>query len=143
MGCCCMAPKAIAAIMEGPCPRWSLHAVPHWECQILQCGNCKEYPVPKEEAQEDGAVEDISFHVYNYKASLRKDGKERRRLELVQKCTKIGDFNCLYYWPALVRGQYHSTSYMLAVCCQRERQTITVVASAATATTREDATLFQ
>jgi hypothetical protein len=50
---------------------------------MLQCGDCKEYPVPKEEPQEDGAAEDISFHVYDYKVSLRKDGKEHRWLELV------------------------------------------------------------
>ncbi len=63
---------------------------------MLQCGNCKEYPVPKEEAQEDRATEDISFHVYEYKVSLRKDSNERRRLELVQKSTTIGKFHCLY-----------------------------------------------
>jgi hypothetical protein len=70
-------------------------------------------------------MEDISFHVYEYKITLRKDGKERRRLELVQKHTKIGKFHHLYYWPALSRGWYYSTSYMLAACCWRERQTIT------------------
>jgi hypothetical protein len=43
----------------------------------------------------------------------------------MQKCTKIGKFYCLYYWPALGRGQYHSTSYMLAARCWRERRTIT------------------
>ncbi len=83
-------PKPLLAITEGTCQRWSSHTVPHWECQTLQCGNCKEYPVPKEEAREDGAAEDISFHVYKYKVSLRKDGKEHRRLELVQKRTMIG-----------------------------------------------------
>ncbi len=118
-------PKPLLAIMEGTCRQWSLHAVPHWECQMLQCGNCKEYPVPNEEAQEDGAVEDISFHVYEYKVSLCKDGKERRRLELVQKRTTISEFHRLYYWPALGRGWYYSTSYMLAACCRRERGTIT------------------
>ena len=88
-------PKTLLAIMEGTCQQWSSHAVPHWECQTLQCSNCKEYPVPKEEAQEDGAAEDISFHVYEYKVSLRKDGKECRRLELVQKRMKIGKVHCL------------------------------------------------
>jgi hypothetical protein len=43
-------PKPLLAITEGICQQWSLHAVPHWECQTLQCGNCKEYPFPKEEA---------------------------------------------------------------------------------------------
>ncbi len=43
----------------------------------------------------------------------------------MQKCTKIDEFLCLYYWPALGRGRYHSTSYMLAARCWRERQTIT------------------
>jgi hypothetical protein len=57
--------------------------VPHWECQTLQCGNCKEYPVREEEAQEEGAAEYISFHVYKYKVTLSKDGKELRWLELV------------------------------------------------------------
>ncbi len=118
-------PKPSLAITEGTCLQWSLHAVLYWECQTLQCGDCKEYLVPKEEAREDGAVEDISFHVYEYKVSLRKDGKERRRLELVQKRTAIGKFHCLYYWPALDRGRYHSTSYMLAARCWRERWAIT------------------
>ncbi len=99
--------------------------MPHWECQTLQCSDCKEYPDPKEEAQEDGAAEDISFHVYKYKVSLRKDGKEHRQLELVQKLTTNGKFHCLYYWPALGCGGYHSTSYMLAARCWRERQGIT------------------
>jgi hypothetical protein len=117
-------PKPLLAILEGTCQQWSLHAVPHWECQTLQCGDCKEYLVPKEEAQEVRAAEDISFHVYEYKFSLRKDGKEHRQLELVQKRTKIGKFHRLYYWPALGCGRYHSTSYMLAVCCRRERWTI-------------------
>jgi hypothetical protein len=114
-------PKPLLAITEGTCMRWSSHPVLHWECQMLQCGDCKEYPVPKKKAQEDGAMEDISFHVFEYKVSLRKYGKERRRPELVQKCkcTMIGKFHCLYYWPALGRGQYHSTSYMLAGRCRR------------------------
>jgi hypothetical protein len=56
------------------------------------------YPVPKEEAQEDGAAEDIFFHVYEYKVSLHKDSKEHRQLELVQKHTTIGKLLCLYYW---------------------------------------------
>ena len=42
----------------------------------------------------------------------------------MQKCTKIGEFLCLYYWLALGRGRYHSTRYMLAARCRRERQTI-------------------
>ncbi len=118
-------PKPSLAIMEGTCQQWSLHALPHWECQMLQCGNCKEYPIPKEEAQEDGATEDMSFHMYEYNVSLRKDIKERRQLELVQKRTKFGKFHCLYYWLALGCGWYHSTSYMLAARCWRERRTIT------------------
>jgi hypothetical protein len=69
----------------------------HWECQMLQCGNYKEYSFPKEEAQEDAATKDFSFHTYKYKVSLRKDGKKHRWLELVQKCTKIGKFHHLYY----------------------------------------------
>ncbi len=118
-------PKPSLAIMEGTCMQWSLHPVPHWECQTLQCGNCKEYSVPKEKAQKNGAAEDISFHIYEYKVSLHKDGKERRWLELVQKRTMIGKFHHLYYWPALGRGWYHSTNYMLAACCWREWQAIT------------------
>ncbi len=70
-------------------------------------------------------MEDISFHVYEYTVSLRKDSKECRRLELMQKRTKIGKFHCLYYWPALGRERYHSTINMLAACCQRERRMIT------------------
>jgi hypothetical protein len=91
---------------------------------MLQCSNCKKYPVPKEGTQEDRAAENISFHVYEYKVTLHKDGKEHKQLELVQKRTKIGKFHCLYYWPVLGRGQYHSTSYMLAAPCWRERWTI-------------------
>ena len=48
----------------------------HWEYQTLQCTNCKEYPAPSEEAWEDAAMKDISFHVYEYKVSFRKDGKK-------------------------------------------------------------------
>jgi hypothetical protein len=77
------------AIVEGTCKRWSSHDVPYWECQTLQCSDCKEYPVPKEEAREDADAENISFHVYEYKMSLRKDGKEQRRLELVQSIAKL------------------------------------------------------
>jgi hypothetical protein len=117
-------PKLLLAIMEGTCVQWRLHAMPHWECQTLQCSNCKECPVLKEEAQEDAAVEDIFFHTYEYKVSLCKDGKERRWLELVQKHTNIGEFHCLYYWPALGRGRYHSTCYMLTARCQKERRMI-------------------
>jgi hypothetical protein len=43
----------------------------------------------------------------------------------VQKRMTIGEFHCLYYWPALGRGRYHSTSYMLAARCWRERWAIT------------------
>jgi hypothetical protein len=62
--------------------------------------------------------------VYKYKVSLRKDGKERRWLELMQKRTKIGKLHSLYYWPALGHGRYHSTSSMLAAHCQKERRMI-------------------
>lgn len=117
-------PKPSIAIIEGTCEQWTSNEVPHWQCQTLQCGNCKEYPVPKEEAWEDAAAEDISFHVYKYRTSLRKDGEERRRLELVQKRTKIGDFHRLYYVPALGQGRYHSTSYKLAARCRKERWAI-------------------
>ncbi len=96
----------------------------HWECQTLQCAECTVNPIPKEEAREDAAVEDILFHVYKYKVSLRKDDMEQRRLELVQKRTKIGKFHCVYYGPALGRERYHSTSYRLAARCRRERRTI-------------------
>jgi hypothetical protein len=66
----------------------------------------------------------MSFHVYEYKTSLRKDGKERRRLELVQKHCKIGKFHRLHYWPALGRERYHMTSYLLAARCRKERRMI-------------------
>ena len=98
--------------------------MPHWKCQTLQCADCKEYPVPKKEAREGAAAEEILFHVYKYKVSVRKDGKERRWLELVQKHAKIGDFHHLYYGPALGRGRYHSTSYCLAARCRKERRVI-------------------
>jgi hypothetical protein len=77
-----------------------VNVAPHWECQTLQCANCKEYPVPAEEAREDAGAEVISFHVYEYKVSQRKDGKERRRLELVQKRTTIGKFHRLFLWSS-------------------------------------------
>ena len=41
--------KPAKAIAEGACPRWNAHAVPHWDCQTLQCKDFKPYPVPKEE----------------------------------------------------------------------------------------------
>ena len=123
-GIVALEPTATSAISARTCTRWSLHDVPHWKCQTLLCADCKEYPVPKEEAREDTAVEEISFHVYEYKVSMRKDGKERRRLELVQKRAKIGEFHRLYYGPALGRGRYHSTSYCLAARCWKERRTI-------------------
>jgi len=111
------------AIIKGTCARWSALIVPHWECQTLTCGTCTEYPVPKEESREYASAEYISFHVYEYKVSLRKDGKERKRLELVQKNCTIGEFHCVYYLPALGRGRYHSTSYRLAArCCQERRE---------------------
>ena len=118
-------PKPSLAIVEGTCTRWSSHTVPHWEFQTLQCSDCKQYPVPKEEAREDAKnADNISFHVYKYKKLLRKDGKERSQLELVQKHCKFGKFHCLHYWPALGRGRYHMTSYLLAARCQKERRTI-------------------
>lgn len=67
-------PTATSTISAGTCAQWSSHDVPHWMCQTLQIANCKEYPIPKEEAREDAAAEDISFHVYKYKVSMRKDG---------------------------------------------------------------------
>ncbi len=80
---------------------------------MLQCSNCKEYPVLKEGAQEDAAAEYISFHTYKYKVSLRKDSKEHRQLELVQKRTKICKFCCHYYCPALCCGWYHVPFHQL------------------------------
>jgi hypothetical protein len=56
------------AIIDGSCERWSSHAVPHWECQTLQCSACKAPPVPEEEAREGAGAEEISFHVYEYKS---------------------------------------------------------------------------
>jgi hypothetical protein len=47
--------------------------------------NSREYAVPAEEAREDRSTEDIFSHVYEYKVLIQADGKERRRLELVQK----------------------------------------------------------
>ena len=117
-------PMATSTILAGTCARWSSHDVPHWMCQTLQSANCKEYPIPKEEAREDAAAEDISFHVYKYKVSMRKDGKERRWLEPIQKRAKIGEFHQLYYGHTLGRRRYHSTSYRLAAGCYKERWTI-------------------
>ncbi len=42
----------------------------------------------------------------------------------MHKRTTIGEFHCLYYWPALGHGRYYSTSYMLAARCRRERWAI-------------------
>ncbi len=81
--------------------------------------------MPDEEAREDAGAEGISFHVYEYKVSLQKDGKERRRLELVQKQTLISNFHRLFYGPALGRGRYHMTSNKPAARCQGERRIIT------------------
>jgi hypothetical protein len=60
-------------------------------------------------------VEDISFHVYKYKVSLRKDSKDHRQLELVQKQTKIGEpvlFACPWPW-AVPFHQLHAGSALL------------------------------
>jgi hypothetical protein len=76
-GCVALHPKPSDAIRAGTCTRWSANDVPHWDCQTLKCAECKENPVPAEEAREDASAELISFHVYEYKVSLRKDGKER------------------------------------------------------------------
>ena len=92
---------------------------------MLQCGACKAPPVPEEEAREDAGTEEISFHVYEYKVSKRLDGKERRRLKLVQKHTSIGEFHHVFYGPKLSRARYRHTSYMLAVQCCGERRKIT------------------
>jgi hypothetical protein len=69
-------PTTFDAIAAGTCARWREHAVPHWECQTMQCGNCWAYPVPAEEAREDAGAEDICFHVYEYKVSIQQGGKE-------------------------------------------------------------------
>jgi hypothetical protein len=116
MGCCPMAPKAVAGHHGG-----HLHAVEISCCATLGVSDAPVWqlqgvPHSKGEEQEDEAAEGISFHVYKYKVTLHKDDKERRHL---------GKFHCLHYWPALGRGQYHSTSYMLAARCRRERRRIT------------------
>ncbi len=108
-----MHPKPSDAIRAGTCAQWSANNVPHWDCQTLKCAECKEFPVPAEEAREDVGAKLISFHVYKYKVSLRKGGKERRRLKLVQKRTTIGKFHWVFFVPALGRGRYHMTSYKL------------------------------
>jgi hypothetical protein len=117
-------PTATSVISPGTCTRWSSNDVPHWKCQTLQCADCKDYPVPKEEAREGASAEEILFHIYEYKVSVCKNGKEHRRLELVQKHTKIGESHRLYYGPALGRGRYYSTSYCLAASCRKERRVI-------------------
>ncbi len=81
--------------------------------------------MPAEEAREDAGAEEITFHVYKYTVLLRKDGKERRRVELVQKRATIGEFHQLYYVLALGRGRYHMTSYKPAARCRCERRAIT------------------
>ncbi len=63
------------AIWAGTCAQWIAHAVMHWECQTLQCVNCREYPVPAEEAREDASNEDFSFHVYKYRVLIQVDKK--------------------------------------------------------------------
>jgi hypothetical protein len=100
-GCVALYPKPSDAIRAGTCARWSANNVLHWDCQMLKCAECKEYPVPAEEAREDAGAELISFHVYKYKVLLRKDGKEPQRLELVQKRTMIGEFHRVFFVPAL------------------------------------------
>jgi hypothetical protein len=69
-------PMPANAILAGSCAQWTAHDVPHWECQIIQCGNCMPYPVTTEEAHEDVGAEQILFHVYEYNVSVGKDGKE-------------------------------------------------------------------
>ncbi len=71
------------AIRVDTCAQWSVHNMPYWECQMLQCGTCTTYPVPVEEAREDAGAEQILFHVYKYKVSLHQDSKEHCHLKLV------------------------------------------------------------
>ena len=112
------------AIAAGTCTRWRNLAVPHWDCQTMNCTSCQGYPVPAEEAREDPGAEEICFHIYEYVTSERKDGKQRRRLELLQKRCSIGEFHRLHYGPALAYGRYHRTSYKIVARCRRERREI-------------------
>jgi hypothetical protein len=73
-------PMPLDAITVGTCARWSGHAMPHWECQTLQCEYCRAYPVLVEEACEDAGVEDISFYIYEHTVSKQLDSKEQRWL---------------------------------------------------------------
>ena len=50
-------PKPPDAIRAGTCARWSANDIPHWDCQTLQCAECKEYPVPAEEARGTRCLE--------------------------------------------------------------------------------------
>ena len=69
----------------------------------------------QKEGRKDGNVEAFSFHVYKYKVSLRRDRKQHRRLELVQKRAKIGkSSSTILFLPVLGHGRYHSMSYKLA-----------------------------
>jgi hypothetical protein len=94
-------PTLSDAIRAGTCSQWIDGNILHWECQTVQCGTCTLYPEPAEEAREDVGAEQICFHVYKYQVLLRANGKEWRRLELVQKRTMIGKFHCLFYVPVL------------------------------------------
>jgi hypothetical protein len=96
------------------CAAWGVPDTPVQQLQAIP-------PIPKEEAHDDDDAENISFHVYEYKTSLRKDIKERRWLELVQKHCKFGKFHRIHYWPALGRGRHHMISYLLVARCWKER----------------------
>ena len=46
-------PTPLDALKVGTCARWTAHAIPHWECQTLQRGTCRDYPVPAKEARSE------------------------------------------------------------------------------------------
>jgi hypothetical protein len=83
---------------------------------MLHCADCNEYPFQRRMLKMTPPTRTYCPTSTSTR-SLHKNGKERRRLELVQKHATIGEFHCLYYWPTLGHGLYHSTSYIFAMRC--------------------------
>ena len=65
--------------------------------------------------------------MYEYVTSLRKDGKPRKRLELVYKKRPIGEFHRRYYQPMLRKMKYHKATFCMAKHCRDMRRSAIMV----------------
>jgi hypothetical protein len=84
--------------------RWSSHAVPHWERQTLQCAKCKVNFVPKKEAREDAAAEDILFHVFEYKCPCSRMARSGGGLSLFRSAPRLARSIASIMGPSFAAG---------------------------------------